>query len=169
MNSKEKEIIEKLINIATKQQKIIQKLAQSTDPIWYGKLDPSDPRNHDPLYGGEQSPEEMAKSKPATTPPPAWLDKYMNPPAPSASPEAPSTLPEGVKEMIDRGAPALKNNLMLHFNGKNVGVRYNRNALNYKPEVVHTLLQNALPGYKVDMPVGETGNMNLLNDWHPNY
>lgn len=171
MNDKEKEILKKLFKIAENQQKVIQKLAQaqSSDPSYYAEETPEnkfDPLRVDPSMAPVNYNQAPGKA-------PDWLDQYMDPNAvpvkTTGTPGVASSLPEGVKEMIDKGAPALKNNLMLNFNGKNVGVRYNRNALNYKPEAVHTLLTNALPGYKVEMPVGESGNMNLLNDWHPNY
>lgn len=170
MNKKDKQVIEKLLKIAENQQKIIRKLAQqSSDPFWYGKLDPNDPRRSDPLYGGEQPASEMFKTPAkAPTPPANWLDKYMaNPNAPTGAGPLPNALPPEVLSLLDKGARGLKNNLFLTLDGKNVNVRYNADHTNMGANAVKTVLQNALPGYSVMDPVG-VHNPDK-NTWHPNY
>lgn len=161
MANKEKEIIKKLLKIAENQQKIIKKLAQSQDPF-YHKVDERDPnaavyKKYDPLY----SPESMVN-------PPA----SVAPKAVSVSDEMKMTysdsgLPAGVKQLLDAGAPGLKNNLMLSFDGKNVNVRYNADFVKMNASQVKTLLQSALKGFVVMDPIGVRNPDK--STWHPNY
>lgn len=161
MANKEKEIIKKLLKIAENQQKIIKKLAQSQDPF-YHKVDERDPnaavyKKYDPLY----SPESMVN-------PPA----SVAPKAVSVSDEMKMTysdsgLPAGVKQLLDAGAPGLKNNLMLSFDGKNVNVRYNADFVKMNASQVKTLLQSALKGFVVMDPIGIRNPDK--STWHPNY
>lgn len=162
MANKEKEIIKKLLKIAENQQKIIKKLAQAQDPF-YHKVDEKDPnaetyKKYDPLY----SPESM-----------------VNPSLPSQAPKAVNVsdemkmtysndgLPAGVKTLLDSGAPGLKNNLMLSFDGKNVNVRYNADFVKMNASQVKTLLQSALKGFVVMDPIGVRNPDK--STWHPNY
>ena len=137
--------------------------------FWYGKLDPNDPRKFDPLYGGEQDPDEVYKhtNKNTSAPKPAgWLDKYMEQPTVSAP--LPNALPTELVATLDKSpARQMKDRLILSVNGKTVGVRYNADQLKMSPTQVQELLQQSLPGYTIADPVGEHNSG--MRDWQPNY
>lgn len=93
-----KETLQRLLKIAQVQQKALEKLAQtptaaksqSDSSIWYGKLDPNDPRQFDPLYGGETPPDQPA-AKPAPKPVAKPAPQAAKPVAPAGP--APTKLP----------------------------------------------------------------------------
>lgn len=160
MDNKDKEIIKKLLKIASNQQKIIQKLAQSADPF-YHEIDKSDPNaaayEHDPLY----SPKEWndAPAKPVSVSP-DLQSKY----GPGAVAPA-SSLPANVKQMLDTGAPGLKNSLMLSLDGSKT--MYRSDMVKMTPSQVKSLLTSALPGYNIGEVVGMDNPQK--DTWHPNY
>ena len=137
----------------------------SEDPF-YHKVDERDPnadiyKKYDPLY----LPESMVN-------PPASVAPKAAPKAVSVSDEMKMTysdsgLPAGVKQLLDAGAPGLKNNLMLSFDGKNVNVRYNADFVKIRASQVKTLLQSALKGFVVMDPIGVRNPDK--STWHPNY
>jgi hypothetical protein len=186
MANKEKEIIKKLLKIAENQQKIIKKLAQghpeaeylsgkdekmkekssNPDPF-YSSLDENDPnssvyKQYDPFYF------ETPKYQQTNTQPSKKVN--ITPDTKSRySPSAPQ-IPAEVKQMLDAGAPSLKNNLVLTFDGqnnKNVNVRYNKDFVKMSASQLKALLQSVLKGYVVMDPIGY-GNSEK-DTWHPNY
>jgi hypothetical protein len=178
MNNKEKEIFKKLLKIASNQQKIIQKLADSSDPNW--KYDPSNPdsnwkfdpagTNHDFSVNPEmiEPSKEDALKRTKTNFPGLFQPKSNT----SVTPEVKSVyLQQDVKTALDTSPfkDKLKNNLMLNVNGTSVDVRYNLDKLNVRPETLQKHLQSLMPSLTVNTPVGNSGNLNAVNDWHPNY
>lgn len=173
MNNKEKEIFKKLLKIASNQQKIIQKLAESTDvDPW--KYDPAGP-NHDFSITKEidyDDPKAQEKAKERVSKNFPWLDKSNFPKSTAPVAPAPAVyLQQDVKSALDNSPfkDKLKNNLMLNVNGTSVDVRYNLDKLNVKPETLQKHLQSLMPSFTVNPPVGASGNLNVAKDWHPNY
>lgn len=170
MNAKELEILKKLLKIASNQQKVIEKLAQVSQPFYYGPQ--TEENRFDPMYGGEVDPDAPASTVPPEGKAADWLEKYhTNPDAGPQTKVAPiANLPAGVKEMLDVGAPGLKNNIILSFggpDGKTVNVQFRSDKVNTNASGVKRVLTNALPGYRVMDPIGY---MNPdPTTWHPNY
>lgn len=178
MNNKEKEIFKKLLKIASNQQKIIQKLADSSDPNW--KYDSSNPdsnwkfdpagTNHDFSVTPEmiEPSKEDALKRTKTNFPGLFQPKSNTSVAPEVKPVF---LQEEVKTALDSSPfkDKLKNNLMLNVTGTSVDVRYNLDKLNVKPETLQKHLQSLMPTFTVNAPIGASGNLNVTKDWHPNY
>lgn len=157
MNSKEKEVISKLIKIAEKQQKILEKLAQNKIHPEISMEQIKDEEEHgyhekDPFYSSE---------KPLGQGDPLWMDPKMQvdyskspaktpnvsgkmePVQPNAVPG--SALPADLKAAIDKGAPGLKGSLVLTVHGGNVvDVKYNGTRVTGGVPSVKMLLQKAL-------------------------
>lgn len=156
-----KDVLIKLFKVAQKQQKILEKLAAKTveanDPIWYGKLDPNDPRKYDPLYGGEAPPEEAYHKQSAAKPhgnKPMLAVKHM----PTLS-----ALPADLKQALDMSGLNLQGS-KITVSGKNVSVRYNTRTTG-GPTMQQNLINLLSPlGYTVTDVIGETNP-----DWTPNY
>lgn len=173
MNNKEKEIFKKLLKIASNQQKIIQKLAESSvaeDPY---KYDPAGPHGDFSASTEMLMPsKEEAEKRTRKNFPWLYLDKNQQKSNTSVAPEAGSAfLQQDVKSALDASPfkDKLKNNLMLTVNGTSVDVRYNLDKLNVKPETLQKHLQSLMPTYTVNAPIGASGNLNVAKDWHPNY
>lgn len=179
MNAKELEILKKLLKIATNQQKVIEKLAQTAAPAttntpeWLEQFKPKlegDPLDGD--LGDHRTPDQVTQDVYKNFP---WLKKQPATITPRNPGQTPATsisagLPKGVKEMLDTGAPGFKNSLNLSFggpDGKDVTVNYRSDRFNIIPSGVKRVLTNALPGYRVGDPVGY--NNPDPTTWHPNY
>jgi hypothetical protein len=169
MNKKDKQIIEKLLKIAEKQQKIIEKLAQqdsitSGTPLTNYKYDKSNPHYYDPLNIGLDEIKYPSNKEAPAPKPSGWLDKYMEQPAAPL----PNALPTELVATLDKSpARQMKDRLTLSVNGKTVGVRYNADQLKMSPTQVQQLLQQSLPGYTIADPIGEHNSG--MKDWQPNY
>jgi hypothetical protein len=140
MNSKEKEVLLKLIRVAENQQKALEKLAQSYTP----EQEKSIYDNFDPLSKGnmqESSPEEAAKHVKQNFP---WLEQKPQAPQKPTPQVRGANLPEELKHAIDSGAPGLKGSLMMQVHGGNVvDVQYNASRVQGGTEAVKTMLQKA--------------------------
>lgn len=167
MNNKEKEIFKKLLKIASNQQKIIQKLAESSGSEDPYKYDPAGP-NHD--FSIPKVDDDVKGATERTKANFPWL--YQQKSNTSVAPEAtPVYLQQDVKTALDASPfkDKLKNNLMLNVDGTSVDVRYNLDKLNVKPETLQKHLQSLMPTFTVNPPIGASGNLNVTKDWHPNY
>ncbi len=151
MDNKDKEIIKKLLKIATNQQKIIEKLAQ--DP--FAGLTPEQLSN----MPAEKLQEQVFGPSKSTTAPAGSAKPGQMQVGPTSS------LPSDIVAALDKANPKLKGALNLSVNGKTVNVRYNKVKLPYWGADVKKVLQTALPGYSVADPIGQTPDA----DWHPNY
>jgi len=141
-----KSVIQKLISIAEKQQKIISKLAQFAPGL------PGDP------LGDFEPP---TASKPAPTPP-----KPPAPPKPKAAPAAPAGLPMDLKSALDRNFSNLKGSLLVAVDGKDLNVSLNADRVKDRPSDLKEKMNKALEsaGYTVSAIVG---HMNPA--WKANY
>lgn len=144
----DKEIIKKLASIVSKQQKIIEKLAQFAPTGLPG--DPLDPT--------------LPGNAPTSMPQPGAH--------PSASKEksAPDTkaggLPGDLKSALDAKAPNLKGSLLVTVNGKSLNIAFNADRVKDRPSDLKNKLNSALSdaGYSVTDIIG---HMNPA--WKANY
>ncbi len=139
MDSKDKEILLKLLKIAENQQKIINKLAQdksqNPDPIWYGKIpEGKEYLKYDPLYGGEVDP--SVPRMPSEVKSPEVKTK------PDAKPV--SKLPSDVKAALDAKAPEFKSRLKLIITGSIVSAYYDRSTIKGGGTAIKQKLQDVL-------------------------
>jgi hypothetical protein len=146
-----KSVIQKLISIAEKQQKIISKLAQFAHTGLPG--DPLDPGDLD-----APTPAAKPPAPPAPPKPPA--------PKPKAAPAAPAGLPMDLKSALDRNFSNLKGSLLVAVDGKDLNISFNADRVKDRPSDLKEKMNKALEGagYTVSAIVG---HMNPA--WKANY
>jgi len=180
----------KMASVIKKQQKIIEKLAQSFDPL------EGFPGYVDPL---EKKPEPKHVPKPAPKPAPAPAPKPAVAPVPAATVRQPTSftrenvrqpvsmtrgegpdahqvnldtnsandgLPAEVTAALDSAAPEFKNGLLLTVKGSTVDAAFNADVVTEKAAEVQAKLKAALlpAGYTVVQCIGYSNP-----GWAPNF
>ncbi len=185
-----KQILNKLLKIAQKQQAIIKKLAGESltkenkidDQYWDkgrsrwwsdGPLDPSDVRNHDPLYAGPLLPEDRKSLGLFVAPPkPKWMDAFMEKQEPTLTdgfPKDVNNLPPQIVSKLDSGpAKNFKGKLLIDVNeaAKYAKVRSQSKA---RPDDVRKALELSVPGFTFEVIREFSYQDDPRALWKPNY
>jgi len=183
----DKDIIKKLLKIASNQQKIITKLAQAAETEdqkkarWeaeksglklvnmfnYGKLSSDNPYRSDPFYGGE-SPSGTAA--PAKANPSTLAKTPVKTDAPMKQVATTSGVSQDLASLLQTGAPGLKGALAIKQNGKFLDISYNADQvrkLGLSANDVKRVLTNAVsPRFEISDVVGLT---NPDSSFKPNW
>lgn len=180
----DKEIIKKLLKIASNQQKIITKIAQQLESedqkkarweaerskltlegdFLYGSLSADNPYRYDPLYAGIKGNPSGNSAAPDVS------HIAQTPAAPAAKPSSapqiytqmqPSTLSPDLLALLTTSVPELKGALVVKQRGKFLDVDYNadlvRGKLNLSASDVKRLVSDAVKGrFEVDKVVGHS-------------
>lgn len=157
MNAKELEILKKLLKIAETQQKVLVKLAQSSDPSYFAEETPQnkfDPLRVDPSMA------PVDYNKPVAAP----ASKTQSPSKPGTTSTV-APLPAEIAQALNRNdsTNGYRGSLLIEVNGKTLNVKYNTDYEMDDASTVKRNIEQALPGYFVTV-IGESHS-----DWAANH
>ena len=171
MNTKELEILKKLLKIAENQQKVLVKLAQDqrginpidpNTPFGKSVIRPNHPNNpygvDDHFGGGQFDPLAELQTTPNT---PA---KTQAPSKPGSTPPV-APLSAEITQALNRNysTNGYRGSLLIEVNGKTLNVKYNTDYEMDDASTVKRNIEQALPGYLVTV-IGESHS-----DWAANH